>query len=650
MYGRDDKNAKMMSEDSSLNELGEFEGLRRRFGDSLWGKFVKGISVSLAIFHLYTAGFGTFPTSQQRSIHLALILLLAYLCFPGSKKFSRLKMHPIDFILALIAFFSNGYVYFYYDRIAAHSGIVTTPDLIVGGIIIIIVLEAVRRTSGNSLPILMIIALIYCYFGPYFPGFLTHNGLTIRRIIRYMVWTTEGIYGIVLGVSSTYLFLFILFGAVLEKTKLGLVINDFAMAIAGHSRGGPAKVAVLASGLMGTISGSAVANVATTGSLTIPLMKKTGFSSTFAASVEAVASTGGMIMPPVMGAAAFVMAEFLGVSYFRIVKAAIIPAFLYFFAAWMVVDFEAARLGSSGIESVNLPKVKDVLIKRGYMLIPIVYLVFLLTRGRTPLYAVFYSIIATLIITSFKKETRLTPTRAVSALEKASMLAVPVASACASVGIMVGMTGTTGLGLILGHELIKIAGGNFYLTLFFSMIASLVLGMGLSSTPCYIIVATLLAPALVSFGMSGIPVHLFVFYFGILSVITPPVCMASYTAAGIANANPAKVGFLAFRLALAGFLIPYVFITSPSLLLINPTAIVLIPKLITAILGVICMAAMAIGYWLVPLRIYERILLLFAGISLMFGGILTDLLGISIMGVILVKIKLLNKKKCISNR
>ena len=627
-------------------EADEFAGRKRQLGNSFWGIVIKIAAIILSLFHLYTAGFGSLPMIQQRSFHLALVLFLVYLTFPGSKRFSRKKMNPIDAILAVVACASSLYVFFRFDIISAHAGILSQMDLVVGAIVIIVVLEGVRRVSGNVLLCMMIIALLYCKFGYVFPDFFRHNGMTVRRIIQFMVWSGEGIYGTVLGVSSTYLFVFVLFGAVLDKTGLAQVINDLALAVAGGLRGGPAKVAILASGCMGTISGSAVANVATTGTITIPMMKKLGYQPAFAACVEAIASTGGMIMPPIMGAAAMIMAEFLGISYVTIMKAALIPALLYYFACWMVVDFEARRLNLTHLSKDQLPKIGELLKKRGYLLIPIVALIGLMIAGKTPLFASFWSIVIAVIVSSFSKETRLTPKKAVEALEDAGMLAIPVANTCAAVGIMVGMTGATGLGLVLGDGLIKLAGGNFYLTLIFTTITCLLLGMGLPSTACYIVVATIAAPALLKFGISGIPVHMFVFYFGILSVITPPVCTASYTAAGIAGEEPNKVGYMAFRLALSGFLIPFVFITSPELLLIDPTFFGVAGKLITACLGVIAMASMAVGYFRAPMKIWERLAMLIGGVCLMDGGLVTDIAGFVIMAVVVV----LNLKRAKSRK
>jgi TRAP transporter 4TM/12TM fusion protein len=625
-----------MSNTATAAPPDEFEGRVRRLGGTFWGRVISLGSVTLSLFHLYTAGFGTLPMIKQRSVHLGLVLFLVYLLFPASKKHSsRTKITVEAVILAILALVLNAYVYVRFDQIAMNSGIMRRMDLVAGALIIIVILEGCRRTSGNALPILMGFSLVYCYFGPYFPSFFRHNGLSLHRIIQFMVWSTEGVFGLVLGVSSTYLFVFILFGAVLDKTGLAGVINDLALSLAGQARGGPAKVAVIASAAMGTISGSAVANVATTGTLTIPMMKRTGYSPVFAASVEAVASTGGMIMPPIMGASAMIMAEFLGVPYVLIMKSALVPALLYYFAVWMVVDLEARRLNLPVMRKEDMQQFRKVLFTRGYLLIPIAVLIGLMVYGRTPLFSSFWSIVVAVAVSSIKKETRLNAERAVAALEDAGKLAIPVANTCAAVGIMVGMTGATGLGMVLGDGLIKIAGGNFYLTLFFAMLTSLILGMGLPSSACYIVVSTLAAPALMRFGIAGIPVHMFAFYYGILSVLTPPVCTASYTAAGIAGASPNTVGYSAFRMAIAGFLIPYMFITTPELLLMGDSLLLTVMKISTALIGTSCLAIAVVGFLKTKLHLYERIVAFLAGILLLDGGILTDIAGAAILVALL---------------
>ena len=613
---------------------GEFEGRMRRMQGTCWALVTRYAGIALALFHLYTAGFGALSVVKQRSMHLALVLFLIYLLFPATKRSSRLKMPVHAVILAVLGFALNIYVFFRFDQIARNSGVLNQTDVVVGALLIILVLEASRRVSGMALPLLMSIALFYCFFGRYFPSFLRHSGMSLYRIIQYMVWSTEGIYGLVLGVSSTYLFVFILLGAILDKTGLAGVINDIALAAAGHARGGPAKVSIIASACMGTISGSAVANVATTGTFTIPMMKRLGYSPEFAASVEAIASTGGMIMPPIMGASAMIMAEFLGVPYATIMKAALIPALLYYFAIWMVVDLEARRLHLKTMPKGEAESAMSIMRKRGYMLLPILLLIVLMVSGRTPLFSSFYAIIAALLLSSVKKETRLSPSGFADALEDASRLAIPVASSCASVGIMVAMTGATGLGMVLGDGLILLAHGNFYLTLIFAMVTCIILGMGLPTSACYIVVSTIAAPALLKFGISGIPVHMFAFYFGILSVLTPPVCTASLTAAGIAGASPTRTGYKAFSMAAAGFIIPYIFMLSPQLLMIDAGPMDILTKLPTAALGTVCLAVAIVGYIRTGLRVPERILAFVAGILLMDGGLVTDLLGIVILAAI----------------
>jgi len=602
----------------------------RKLGNSFWGNVIKVASITLSLFHLYTAGFGSLPLIQQRSFHLAFVLFILFLLFPITKKSSRKKMNIIDPILALTALLANFYVFYRYDLIAANSGILTTLDLIVGGILIVLVIEAIRRASGEALPYMMIGCLIYAYFGRYFPGFLQHYGLSVRRIIQYMVWSTEGIYGITLGVSATFLFLFILFGAVLEKTGLAAIINDLALAIAGRSRGGPAKVAIVASAALGTISGSAVANVATTGVFTIPMMKKMGYAPPFAATVEAVASTGGMIMPPIMGAAAFIMAEFLGVPYVKIMTAAIIPALLYYFSIWVVVDLEAQRLNLKGICKADMPNVWKIMKEKGYMLLPIAVLIYFLMTGSTTLRAAFYSIISAIVLSYLRADTRMTPKRFLETLENAGQVAIPVASICAVSGIMIGVFGATGLGLVLGDGLLTMAGGNYYATVILIAIASLFLGLGLPSTACYIIVSTLAAPALIKFGIDGIPAHLFAFYFGVLSVISPPIATASFTAAGIAGSDPNLTGWMAFKYAIPAFLIPFIFISSPEMLLINTNIWQVAIILGTALIGVYALAAATTGYLFGNLKMPVRIILGVGGAFMMTTSLFGNLTGIAL--------------------
>ena len=638
-----EKKVRELSAEEVLQKFDKESDKRELTG--VWGKIISAICILFALFQLYTATFGVLDAHLQRAIHLAFGFLLIFLLYPSRHSWSRSKMHPFDAFLALLSAGTAMYLVVNYQELVLRAGMNTETDFIVGLIGTIMVFEAARRVVGWPMIIVAFCFMLYAFLGPYVPGILAHRGVGVQEMFDHLFFTTEGIFGTPMGVSSTFIYLFILFGAYLETTGLGKFFIDIANAIAGWAAGGPAKVAVLSSGLMGTVSGSSVGNVAGTGAFTIPMMKKMGYSPEFSASVEAIASTGGMIMPPIMGASAMIMAEFLGVPYVTIMKAALIPALLYYFAIWMVVDLEARRLNLKTMPKGEAESAISVIRKRGYMLLPIILLIILMVSGKTPLFSSFYAIVAALLLSSIKKETRLDLTKFADSLEDASRLAIPVASSCASVGIMVAMTGATGLGMVLGDGLIKLAHGNFYLTLVFSMLTCIVLGMGLPTSACYIVVSTIAAPALLKFGISGIPVHMFAFYFGILSVLTPPVCTASLTAAGIAGANPNRTGYKAFSMAAAGFLIPYIFMLSPQLLLIDATFLDIITKLPTAMVGTACLAVAIVGYIKTSLNVFERIGSFAAGVLLMDGGILTDMIGLALIAVIFLLDVMRNKKK-----
>jgi TRAP transporter 4TM/12TM fusion protein len=611
---------------ASIVDVDENPGLRE-FGKSKWGVITAIICVVMSLFHLYTAGFGALSAVHQRSVHLGFALFLTFIFAPFRKESPKNKPSVWDVLLALLSAGCCLYIFLEYNNIALRGGRLTNLDYLVGAVVIMVVLEASRRVAGKELTLLVCIALAYCYFGRYFPGFLRHRGLSISRIVEFMGWSTEGILGMATGVSSTYIFLFILFGEVLKASGLAQVVNDLALALAGRARGGPAKVAILASGMLGTISGSAIANVTTTGTFTIPLMKELGYSPVFAASVEAIASTGGMMMPPIMGAAAFVMAEFLGLPYKTIVVAGLIPAILYYLATWTVVDLEAKRLGLKGLEKQDIPSVWDVLKSRGYLLVSVFILIFLMARGTTTQLAAFWSILSTIAISFLNPKTRPSPVVYLKAFAAASKAALGVAVGCASVGMIEGMAGVSGVALVLGEGVVRLSQGNLYLTLFLVMVASLVLGMGLPATACYIIVAMISVRPLTLIGVEPLAAHFFVFYFGMLSALTPPVALAAYAAAGVARQNPSKVGWMAFRLAIAGFVIPYIFVMTPELLFINPTIGGLALKLTTAIVGTIALAGASLGYLFKNLTIAERALLLIGAVLLMHGGYTTDFVG-----------------------
>ena len=609
------------------------------------GKMVALLAVAMSCFHFYTSGFGLLLAQMQGAVHLAFTLALVFLLYPANSKQSKTSGIPFyDYILAGLGVASSLYLVFFFNDLVMRAGLPTTTDLVMGFILIATLLEATRRISNPILPCLAIAALLYCYFGRYMPQMLAHRGFSVARIVNHMYLGTEGIFGTPLEVSSTFVFMFILFGAVLEKTGLGRFIIDLSMAIAGWSTGGPAKVAVVSSGLMGTVSGSSVANVCTTGMFTIPLMKSVGYQPYFAGAVEAVASTGGQIMPPVMGAGAFIMAQFLGVPYIQVAIAAIVPALLYYFAVMVQVHFEACRLGLKGIPWSQLPPIWSLLKSKGFLLIPLVAIIYFLLAGYTPLKAAFNGILVSFVLSWLNKETRLTPDRIFQAFEAGARGAIGVACACATVGMVVGMGTLTGLALRIAGAIVAAAGGSKILTLIFTMCASIVLGTGLPTTANFIVTSTMAAPALFQLGVPPMAAYMFVFYFGIAADLTPPVALAAYAGAGIAGADPMKTGVTAFKLALAGFLVPYIYVYSPMLLFIDVVPLEMIQAICTALIGVFLLAMFTIGYFKAPLAWYMRLLAFGGALGLMIPGTASDLAGLAVLALIYVVQRIKEKK------
>jgi len=647
-------------------------------GVGKWSVFF--VSVAMSLYQLYTAGFGLLNAHVQRSVHLAFILALTFLLFPARRR-GRGKTSGIpwyDVVLALLGAAVGLYIFFDYQGIVLRAGIPSTPDYVFALASIFFVLEASRRIIGLPMAILSVIFLFYGYFGAYLPGIFAHRGYSIQYIIEYMYLTTEGIFGIPLGVSATYIFLFILLGAYLEQAGIISFFSDLAMSLVGHTKGGPAKVAVFSSSLLGMVNGSAIANVVTTGAFTIPLMKRTGFRPEFAGAVEATASMGGQIMPPVMGAVAFIMADTLGIPYVSICKAAAIPAVLYFLAVAFMVHFEAGKTGLTGIPREQLPRFGLVMRKQWYLTLPLVVLVYLLLTGYTPLFAGFYGVLLTValimlhalwaaypgrelrglilvavaaggglvyrfqthgalaflallaIASAFRRETRGTMYDLVRSLHNGARSALGVAVACAVIGIVVGVATMTGFGVKLSGAITSLAQGKLFLTLLFTMVASLVLGMGLPTIPTYIITSTMAAPALAVYGIPPLVAHMFVFYFGLLADLTPPVALAAFAGAGIAKADPTKTGFNAVRLALAGFLVPYIFVYDNSLLLMNTNFAGAAIISLTATAGIVLLGAGAIGHLLIPATWVERGLFVAGSLCLITPGLVTDSIGLSL--------------------
>ena len=590
------------------------------------------IAISMSAFQFYTGGFGLWLALKQRALHLAFALALIFLLYPSTKKgidSEKDKIPFFDIILAIVGAATSLYLIIYYKELVFRAGLPSTIDLIMGGITILLVLEATRRAIGPELPIVVIVFLLYAYFGPYMPGYFAHRGYSLERIIEHLYMQTEGIYGIPLGVSSSFVFLFILFGAVLNKTGMGKFFIDLSMALAGHTTGGPAKVAVIASGFMGSVSGSSVANVVTTGSFTIPLMKSIGYKKDFAGAVEAAASTGGQIMPPVMGAAAFVMSEFLEIPYIKIAAAAVIPAIIYYVAVMIMVHLEACKNGLKGLPRERLPETRQVLKEKGHLILPLLGLVYLLVRGYTALFAAFWAIVMSLVASMVKKETRLDLKNFLGAFEDGAKGALGVASACACAGMVVGVTTLTGFGLKIASGIVALGGGKVLPTLFFTMIASIILGMGLPTTAKYIILAIMAAPALIQLGVLPLAAHMFILYFGVIADLTPPVAVAAYAGAGIAGGNTMRTGFNAVKLAVAGFIIPFVFAINPALMGLGGSPLLTIQLTVTSLTGVLALGAATSGFLLVKTEFYERIILFAIAILLISPDLLTDILGVA---------------------
>jgi TRAP transporter 4TM/12TM fusion protein len=613
-----------------LKKVDKESTARKLTGLQHW--IVYAIAVGFSCFQVYTAAFGLLPAQLQRSIHLAFAFVLVFLLFPVriSKFSDRLKWH--NYLMAGFAGLVGLYVTLNYTRIMEAGGDYSRTDYVFAGLGILFTLEAARRVVGLPIVCIAGIFLVYAYFGSYFPGFLSHRGYSLQRIASHMYLTTEGIMGIPLWVSSTFIYLFVLFGAFREKTGLGQLFIDLSNSVAGWASGGPAKVAVVTSALEGMISGSSVANTVESGSFTIPMMKRLGYRPEFAAAVEASASTGGQIMPPIMGAAAFIMAEFLNMPYIDIAYAAAIPACLYFFGVFIEVHFEAKRSNLRGMNRDELPRMSVVMKERGHLLLPLFAIIFFLVGGFTPLYAALMGLVVCVVAAQLRKSTRMGIVDILNAFAAGARGALGVAIACATAGIIIGVVTLTGLGLKMANGLVDLAGGNLFFTLFFTMITSLILGMGAPTTANYIITATIAAPALILMKVAPLAAHMFVFYFGIIADLTPPVALAAYAGAGIAKADPMKTGFIATKLAIGAFIVPYIFVYNPAMLLIGTTPFTLIQNLVTASSGMFGLGVAMIGYCLAPMRWWERIWFSVGGLMLIDPGTLSDLIGMGMLG------------------
>ena len=543
--------------------------MRLRNYDGWAAKGIVVLLVAWTIFQLYFTTIGVMDAISLRAYHAMFLMVFTFLLYPTYKTEERKrKVPPIYDILLLgmsIAVF--GYMIVNYQRVATTGGFLNQNDLIIAGIAILLVIEAGRRTSGN-LAVLALVFVLFNFWGKFVPGSLGHSGFTIKRVLSHMFWGSQGIFGVGIGVSATYIFLFVLFGSFLKHSGFSQFINDIALTLVGRSPGGPAKVAVLASALLGMINGSAIANVATTGTITIPLMKKTGYKAEFAGAVEAVASTGGQFAPPIMGAVGFVMAEFLGVKYTQVMMAAAIPAFLYYLGIIVSVHLEAKKLGLKGLSKEHIPNAVEVVKKRGHLVIPLVVLIGMMMNGYTPLFSAVAAIFSTVIAAALHKETRMSLDTVIEATVEGARGAVGVGMSCVLIGLIIGTVSLTGLGLSFGYVILKVVGeGQLFLGGFMVMIMSIILGMGVPGVAAYVIVAAVAVPVLINVGATPMAAHMFCLIYACLSNITPPVAMSSYVAAGIAKADQTKTSIIAVKLGITGFIIPFFFLNNPVLLM-----------------------------------------------------------------------------------
>jgi len=584
---------------------------------------ILSLAAAAATFHLWSAGVAPFTALVQRPVHLALMAAIGLLSFrilPGDEGEGEGRpgrpFTAISWLLVVLMAGAATYLVMGHETLVQRTGSPTPWDLIWGAVTVVVVLELTRRTVGWGLVVICLGALAYAFAGPYLPGLLAHRGYGAVRLLEQLYLSTEGIWGVPLGVSADFVYLFILFGAVLDVAGGGALFIALANRVAGQTRGGPAKTAAVASGLMGSLSGSAVANTVTTGAFTIPLMKRAGFTPRWAAAVEAASSTGGQLMPPVMGAGAFILATWTNIPYARVALAALVPALLYYAALLAAIHFRAARMGIEPAEA----GVAEEIASRIHLLLPLAVIVVFLAMGRSPMRAAFWGVVSAAAVTFLRAATRPSREDFERAVVAAGSGTVQVAAACAAAGIVVGVASLTGIGLRMSELIITLAGGHLFPALILTAIGSIILGMGLPTTAAYVVLAALGAPALVELGVPLLAAHLFIFYFGALSNVTPPVSLAAFAAAGIAGSPPMKTALTGMGLASAGFLVPFAFVYGPGLLLVGSPVIIALAVL-TGLAGVVALAAAMVGWLRGPLGWIDRGLLAAAAVALIFPGL-----------------------------
>ena len=598
-------------------------------------------AICMALFHLYTAGYRPLPGLEQRAVHLSFALALTFLIFPlrlreKSSSVNHKLLTGLNLLSVLLSFALGAYVLWEYDSIILRLAFPTLLDSITSFLAIILVLEATRRIMGWAVVVICLFCFAYLGVGEHLPTLIAHTGVTFERVINFMFLTTEGIMGPPLGVSATVIVTFVIFGAFLEKCGTGRLFVDSAFTMFGRFKGGPAKAAVVGSTLFGMITGSQIANVSAIGVFTIPIMRRVGYKAEMAAAIEAVASTGAMIMPPVMGAAAFIIPEFLGCSYFDVIKAAFVPGLLFYAALYMYVEIQASKLGIVGVPKAELPNLPKLFRDYGHMAIPVVVLIYFLAIAMSsPPKAAFWAIVAALLASWLKKNTRMNLGKVTAALEGGAKSSLIVANACASAGIITATITLTGMGLRFSDALITVSGGSLAALLVLTMIASLIIGLPLPPVSCYLVLAVLAVPAMTKMNVHPMAAHLFVFFFGVLGNISPPVAPTSFAAAGLAGSNPVRTTNLAFLISAPGWLIPYLFVYGPSLMLYG-SFLNIFGVIISSFVGVSCLAIALQGWLFYELGWILRILTLAAGLFLVVPTFITDIVGYGLIGLVVV--------------
>lgn len=601
---------------------------------------ISTLMVAWVIFQLWFSTLGIISAIRLRAFHCLFLLLFTFLLYPARKKQGIETDRPsvLDFVLIALSFTAFGYLIVKYTQIARLGGRIDSFQMCIALTGILVVLEAGRRISKN-LTVLAVIFLAYNFLGKYFSGYLGHNGFTLKRILITQFWGTQGILGTGAGAFASYIFLFVVFGAFLKYSGFSDFISDLALSLVGRAPGGPAKVAVVASALLGMVNGSAVANVATTGTITIPMMKKAGYKNEFAAAVEATSSTGGQFCPPVMGAVGFIMAEFLGIRYTTVILAAMVPAFLYYLGLMMSVHFEAKRLGLCGVTEQDIPRTRDVLKKGWHLMIPLVVLISVMLIGRSPLFAASLAIPVTVASSWIKKDTRMTWDKIIASCTDGAKSAVTVGVPCLLIGIIIATVTLTSLGLNIGYMITNgLASGSLFLVGLLVMVISVVLGMGVPGVAAYVIVQAVAVPVLLKAGAIPLAAHMFCLIYACLSNITPPVAISCFVAAGIADADQTKTGLLSVKLALIGFIIPMFFLSNPVLLPLAQSSSVYMTLTATAsaAIGTVLLSSALEGYFLTKQNWIERLLFAAASLLLLYPGSVTDLCGLVLAAALIV--------------